>query len=161
MNPPSNRTDYLQQLPKKICSAGVLFTNSDNQILLLEPTYKPAWEIPGGVVEQQESPRFAAMREVKEEIGLDIIITQPLCIDYKPFTDSPHDAFHMIFDGGTLSPEQIADITLDPNEIRALRFIHLSQLAEFTTAGKCRRLCAALGARQNNALYYLENSYRL
>jgi 8-oxo-dGTP diphosphatase len=158
---PLPRALYLEKIPKKICSAGVLFTNAENEILLLEPTYKDAWEIPGGVVEQQESPRLAAMREVKEEIGLNMTITKPLCIDYKPFKDSPHDAFHMIFDGGTLSPEQIKAIQLDPNEIKSIRFISLDDLPHYTTSGKCRRLAAALAARENNTLYYLENSYRL
>lgn len=155
------RDDYLQQLPKKICSAGVLFTNSEHEILLVEPTYKDHWEIPGGVVEQQESPRLAAMREIKEEMGLNIIITTPLCVDYKPFKNSPHDAFHIIFDGGLLSPEQLQAIRLDPQEIKSMRFIPLAELSSFTSAGKCRRLSAALEARRNHTIYYLENSYRL
>jgi 8-oxo-dGTP pyrophosphatase MutT (NUDIX family) len=35
---------------------------------LLEPTYKEDWEIPGGIIEENESPREACKREVLEEL---------------------------------------------------------------------------------------------
>jgi ADP-ribose pyrophosphatase YjhB (NUDIX family) len=37
-------------------AAGALLFDEDGRILLVEPTYKPYWEIPGGVVEADESP---------------------------------------------------------------------------------------------------------
>jgi 8-oxo-dGTP diphosphatase len=51
--------------------AGVLFTNAAGDPLLVEPTYKDTWEIPGGLVEAGEDPRTCAMREVREELGWD------------------------------------------------------------------------------------------
>jgi 8-oxo-dGTP diphosphatase len=62
-------TDYTATLPTKRIAASVLFTGSDGRILLVEPTYKDYWEVPGGAVEAGESPRAAAVREVGEELG--------------------------------------------------------------------------------------------
>ena len=36
------------------------------------------WEFPGGKVEPDESPEAAIVREIKEELGCDIIITRTL-----------------------------------------------------------------------------------
>jgi hypothetical protein len=50
------------ELPKKRMAAGVLFRSADRRVLLVEPSYKPNWEIPGGIVEPDESPWAAAAR---------------------------------------------------------------------------------------------------
>jgi 8-oxo-dGTP pyrophosphatase MutT (NUDIX family) len=52
-------------------AAGILFRDSRGRVLLVEPSYKPNWEIPGGVVEADESPWAAATRELSEELGWD------------------------------------------------------------------------------------------
>ncbi len=36
------------------------------------------WEFPGGKVESQEDPAAAIVREIREELGCDVIITQTL-----------------------------------------------------------------------------------
>ena len=51
--------------------------------IILKPTYKNHWLLPGGVVEANESPRQACIREVKEETDIDCQLTRLLCIDYK------------------------------------------------------------------------------
>ena len=49
-------------------AAGALIRNPAGQILLVKPTYKDGWDIPGGYVEPGESPGAACLRELKEEI---------------------------------------------------------------------------------------------
>ncbi|MFE7415352.1 NUDIX domain-containing protein, partial [Streptomyces laurentii] len=51
-------------------AAGVLLFDEHDRVLLVDPTYKPGWEFPGGIVEPGESPTRAGIREVAEEIGL-------------------------------------------------------------------------------------------
>ncbi len=42
-------------------AAGVLFRDAAGRVLLVKPTYKDGWEIPGGYVERGESPHAAAV----------------------------------------------------------------------------------------------------
>ena len=50
-------------------AAGALFSDDDGRILMVRPSYQPAWEIPGGFVEAGESPAQACVREVAEELA--------------------------------------------------------------------------------------------
>jgi 8-oxo-dGTP pyrophosphatase MutT (NUDIX family) len=56
-------------------SAGVVFLDSSSRVLLVHQSYgRLAWSLPGGILEEGESPHEAAHREVMEEIGLDATI---------------------------------------------------------------------------------------
>jgi 8-oxo-dGTP diphosphatase len=49
---------------------------TDGRVLLLERTHPPfegAWVLPGGMVEAGETSRAAAEREVREEVGADVV----------------------------------------------------------------------------------------
>lgn len=54
---------------KKV-SCGVLILNEHDQLLLAHATGQRHWDIPKGGAEPGESPREAAVREVREETGL-------------------------------------------------------------------------------------------
>lgn len=51
-------------------SAGVILENTDGEALLLKAHYKPYWSFPGGWVEDGQTPREAALRELLEETGV-------------------------------------------------------------------------------------------
>ncbi|AJS58963.1 ADP-ribose pyrophosphatase [Paenibacillus sp. IHBB 10380] len=59
--------------PKHILSAAAVVVNSRNEILLIKGPRR-GWEMPGGQVELGESLSQAAIRETKEESGIDIEI---------------------------------------------------------------------------------------
>jgi 8-oxo-dGTP diphosphatase len=62
--------DYTAGLPTKRMAAAVLFFDDTDRLLLVDPAYtKTYWELPGGCVEADESPRAAAVREIQEELG--------------------------------------------------------------------------------------------
>lgn len=51
---------------------GALIYNHEGRLLLYKHIGKtPAWRIPGGKVERNETPQDAVKREVREETGLD------------------------------------------------------------------------------------------
>ncbi len=62
-------------------STGVLFRDAQGRVLLVEPSYKPNWEIPGGAVEADESPWATATRELIEELGWDRPLGRLLVVD--------------------------------------------------------------------------------
>lgn len=57
--------------------AGVVIVR-DGQVLLgkrAKPPFEGEWEVPGGFVERGEHPTDAAVREVREELGIDVTLT--------------------------------------------------------------------------------------
>jgi 8-oxo-dGTP diphosphatase len=110
-------------LPMKYLSAGALFFDEQGRLLLVKPTYKDGWEIPGGIVEHDESPKQACLREIREELGLDVTLGPLLAIDYLSRQDRPSDSLQMVFLGGTLSPSTIEAISLPAAELSAYRFL--------------------------------------
>ena len=58
-------------------AAGVLFFDDAGRILLVQPTYKDHWDIPGGYVETGETPAQAAAREVREELDIQMGRNRP------------------------------------------------------------------------------------
>ncbi|SMF69404.1 ADP-ribose pyrophosphatase YjhB, NUDIX family [Paenibacillus uliginis N3/975] len=61
--------------PKHFISAAAIVLNERNEILLIKGPDR-GWEMPGGVVEEGESLINAAIRETKEESGIDIEVTK-------------------------------------------------------------------------------------
>ena len=86
---------------KKPIAAGALFLNKDGKILLVEPTYKDHWGMPGGTVEDDESPADGCVREIKEELSLDLKKgdLKILSVDYihEGLTKSWGDALRFVF----------------------------------------------------------------
>lgn len=98
-------------------AAGVLFVDEHERVLLVEPTYKPFWDLPGGMVEPGESPRTAAQREVKEELGFTITPGRLLVCDYLPPRPGRSEGLRFVFDGG--SQAMGFAIFPDPRELRS------------------------------------------
>lgn len=57
--------------PKHIVSAATIVLNEKQEILLIRGPRR-GWEMPGGQVEEGESLKAAAVRETKEETGIDV-----------------------------------------------------------------------------------------
>ncbi|MFI5708965.1 NUDIX domain-containing protein [Kribbella sp. NPDC051620] len=144
------------RLPKKTTAAGALVRNSEGLILFLEAVYKPTLEIPGGVTEFNESPLDAVRRETREEIGIDIEIGSPLVVDWIPASGPWCDGIMFIFDGGVLTDEQIAQITLDATEVRRFKFMTLDEASPRMRPSMVRRLARAQQGLEQGAPIYSE-----
>jgi 8-oxo-dGTP pyrophosphatase MutT (NUDIX family) len=62
---------YVASLARKRMAVTAFFRDDQGRVLLVNPVYKEAWDLPGGAVEAEESPYAACRREVAEELGLD------------------------------------------------------------------------------------------
>lgn len=144
MNEAQKRKVYQDTLPKKRMGAGCLFFDEHGRILLVNPTYKPQWEIPGGVVEAQESPYQCVVREVKEELGLEVRLGRLLCVDYVSESEINREGLMFIFDGGQLTAAQMAQIRLPLNELSEWRFVAPADSATYLTARLAQRVQMAL-----------------
>jgi len=64
----------------QISAGGVAFRRQDSQIEIAIVSVKPKmrWQLPKGIVDPGESPQITAVREVREEAGVDADLIAPL-----------------------------------------------------------------------------------
>ncbi|MBN2071756.1 MAG: NUDIX domain-containing protein [Candidatus Krumholzibacteriota bacterium] len=114
---------YLNPSP----AAGVLVFDDHGQILLVQRAFEPykgTWVIPSGYVEYDEGIKITAVRELKEETGLDVEIAGIHAVE-SCFDDPRGNTIIVIFNGIITGGELIAgDDAMDA------RFFHLADLPE-------------------------------
>lgn len=145
-----------ENIPKKRSSSAAIILNKNEKVLIVKPTYREKWLIPGGIDEYNESPLASCRREIKEEIGLDIKMKKLLSFDYKPGSESYLEGFAFIFYGGILSEEQISQIRLKEEEISEYKFIEKDKIDEMLVDKLKQRVSVSLKALDENTTYYLE-----
>lgn len=146
--------EYFKALPKKRMAGGVLLFNDKNELLIVKPSYKDHWSIPGGIVEDKESPTQAATRETKEEVGVDLRECRLLCLDYVSYKDEKDDSLQFIFYGGVLEDEKIK---IDQDEVEDYKFARMEDALPLLSKKLEKRLLKSLEAIRENKIFYLEN----
>ncbi len=58
--------------PSYTVGAGCLIERGDDEVMLVQTSYRRGWGMPGGLLNRQEAPATGAMREVREELGLEV-----------------------------------------------------------------------------------------
>ncbi|MFJ8696603.1 NUDIX hydrolase [Streptomyces roseolilacinus] len=138
-------------------AAGVLLFDDRDRVLLVDPTYKPGWEFPGGVVERGEAPARAAMREVAEETGLELAsVPRLLVVDWEPPKPPGYGGLRLLFDGGRLTGAQADRVLLPGSELRGWRFATEAEAADMLPPVRYERLRWALRARERGTVLNLE-----
>ena len=148
-----------ERLPTKRMAAGALFFNHREEVLIVKPTYRDDWLIPGGVVELDESPYHACIREVREEIGISPPIQQLLCIEYQSAhsSESKSESVQFIFSGGVLNDIKIKQIRLASDEIAEALWCSEEQAKQLLAPKLAERLeWAQVGLREDR-IVYIEN----
>ena len=148
---------YLQTLPQKRMGAGALFFDEHGRVLLVHPTYKTSWEIPGGVVEQGESPRQCCQREVAEELQLSGVVGRLLVVDYSSETVEKTESLMFVFAGGVLDQTTIDQIKLPQDELKRFAFFARDQLPAEITAGLRQRILHAWDRVGQDLDVYIED----
>src|SRR3954462_607049 len=126
-------------------AARVLVHDDQGRILMVRPTYKDGWDIPGGYVEPDESPAQAAERELAEELNLRRPLGRLLVVDWAPHP-AEGDKLLFVFDGGELTPSDVAALTPDGDEIVEARYWAASELDTLAPARLVSRLRLAVEA---------------
>jgi 8-oxo-dGTP diphosphatase len=137
-------------------AAGILSTDGQDRVLLVNPTYKDHWDLPGGEVEPGETPLAAAHREVREELGIHLAIGRLLVVDYLPGLPGGEPLTAYVF--AARAPHSTL-IRVDGQEISGWDWcggIARSSLLR-TAPVLASRITHALAAHRMGATYYLEN----
>ncbi|WP_190021673.1 NUDIX domain-containing protein [Streptomyces hiroshimensis] len=142
---------------RKRVAADVLLRDTDGRFLLVKPTYKPGWDLPGGMAEANEAPDRAVLRELEEELGLAVATRGLLVVDWV----APHgpwdDQVAFIFDGGVLDDEAATALRPRDAELSEARFTSGSKAAAMLRPRLARRFAAAVVALTSGCPVYLCN----
>ncbi len=149
--------NFWKTIPKKRMASGALIFNEKNELLIVKPAYKNTWSIPGGVIDANESPREACVREIKEEIGLAVTSLRFLCVTYyrNPGTEKG-ESLQFMFHGGTLENEDIARMMIPKEEISEFRFLPVEAALPLLGKGLAHRIPLCIKALKKNQPIYLE-----
>jgi 8-oxo-dGTP diphosphatase len=131
-------------------AAGVLFRDERGRVLLVKPSYKEGWDLPGGYVEPGESPKQAATREVLEELGVRCDVGGLIVVDWAPHPNEG-DKLLFIFDGGSLN---LHGLELEASELERAEYFDMGDLGQVLPERILDRVTCAVSGAGNG---YLEH----
>jgi 8-oxo-dGTP diphosphatase len=142
-------------IPRIPASAGGLIRDGQDRLLILKPTYKSGWTIPGGQIEADgESPWEGCRREVLEETGLTAAAGRLVCVDFlRPRTRRP-GGLRFLFDCGTVDEAARDGIVLQADEISDCRWVTPGEADRLLSGPVGRRVAQGLAA--STGTVYLE-----
>lgn len=147
--------EYLRRIPKKRISAGVVFLNSRYEVLMVKRSYKQGWVIPGGAINQYESPLEGCVRETREEIGLAIPPPEFIGVVHVPRPQDGDDVVHFFFYGGIL--DNNIRLTLQAEELETYRFIPVAEIGQYAVEQFAQRFNSLLKAiKDKRPIYFQE-----
>ena len=142
-------------LPAIPVSAGALIFDKAGRLLILKPTYKSGWTIPGGVMEADgETPWEACRREVREETGIDVRTGRLVCMDFRRPRPGRPGGIRFLFRCAPIGGKHLATIAVQPEEIAEYRIVALPDALQLLRPPIRRRVRAASSGR---GLVYLED----
>lgn len=138
---------YYNKRPAKRMGAGVLLFSPDGHLLIVKPSYKEGWAVPGGVSEKNESPFDTAYRETKEEIGLEISKDRLALfgIRYTDERDGLSEGVELYF-MTTLTEQELTSITLQASELSDKKLVDPSEIDKYTDHPHMKAIVAGLNA---------------
>ena len=116
-----------------------MILKENREVLLIRHTYAPGWLMPGGGVERAETVYQAAMREVREEVGVEALeepVLHGVFLNDKQFAGDHVCCFVL---------RKFKELgTRDSVEISEARFFPVTELPEGTTPGTRRRIAEVI-----------------
>lgn len=115
-------------LPVVHVAAAALIDSNGCILLAQRPEGKSMaglWEFPGGKIEEGETPEFALMRELEEELGIE---TRPCCFSPIAFASHSYDDFHLMM---PLFVCRIWRGIVMPKEEQSLKWVQKSELSDY------------------------------
>jgi 8-oxo-dGTP diphosphatase len=136
-------TDFV--LPRLPASAGALIRNEAGALLILKPTYKSGWTVPGGQLEEDgETPWEGCRREVAEETGLTVSSGRLACVDFLRPRPRRAGGLRFLFDCGSLAPDVVDRIVLQEEEISEFAWVTPDEADDRLSGPVGRRVAQAL-----------------
>jgi 8-oxo-dGTP diphosphatase len=136
-------------VPRIPASVGALIFDAAGRLLILKPSYKKGWTIPGGQIESGgESPWEACRRETLEECALEIEHGRLVCVDFLRPKPNRVGGVRFLFDCGSFTDERLGAIRLQEAEIEEHRLVELPEANALLSGPLRRRVSASLASKR-------------
>ena len=153
----AERLDYVRSLPRQRMVAS-LVALSDGRLLIVKPAYRDGWLLPGGVVDQDESPARACIREAHEELGLHLSLDRLALVDHAADPgDGSGGSVHFWFTTAELSPLQVEAIEFPSDELEEYRLVTPEAAVSMLVSRLAGRLEAYINYGDAACTVYTEN----
>lgn len=120
---------FLKERVARPSSAGIIIENDNGEALILKANYKKYWSFPGGWIEDEQTPSEAAIRELKEEAGIDVSIDSLKLIQVVNRKSYLLSSYQFIFKTSEILKDT-SIIKLQPEEIDDYRFITKKEILD-------------------------------
>ena len=143
-----------RDVPRVAVSVNALVRDGAGRVLVVKPTYKSGWTLPGGQMEADgETPWEACRREVREECGLQVTAGRLRAVDFRRPRPGHGGGIRVVFDCGVVDEAAVAGIVVQEGEIAEYRFATADTADGLLRPAVRRRLRAVLSTE---AVVYLE-----
>ena len=122
------KKQWFDVFQKRVSSATMILENESGEALIVKANYKEYWTFPGGMIDTDETPLQAAVREVSEEVGLAI---DPATVRFVAIVDRKSsflETYQFIFKA-SLAHDQLTHIHLQTSEIDEYALVSKAQVA--------------------------------
>ncbi|WP_433260612.1 NUDIX domain-containing protein [Micromonospora vinacea] len=135
-------------------AAAAFITDPAGNVLLVKPTYRDHWAFPGGYVDEGEYPHDACAREIREELGISVMVGDLLVVDWAPPAGQrPRAIISFTFDCGSIA--NLDGLDLPGDELEDAAFFSPGEAKQRLPDNVTTRVHAAASARDLHVPLYL------
>lgn len=151
---------FFESLARSRGASSALLYAEDGRVVLVKPTYKAGWSLPGGVIDEGESPWGACRRECVEEIGFVPCLGGLVCVDWVPPHLHPDGRPSTVFVFvGELGSGGWQRVRLPEAELSAARLVEPGAVGGYLRESTARRVGRAHAAARAGRAVYLEHGH--
>ena len=129
------KEDRSQHFSGNFCIKAIIV--NDNKVLVCKGIGDKVWELPGGRLHQDEEPEVGLRREIKEELGIDIVVGNPvhICRSYHV----KNDVWQLIA-AYKCTPTNDQEIAASDDEVEEYMWVGDGELKVLPMFDECREL---------------------
>lgn len=151
---------FYNSQPTKSIGACAWITDPQGRLLIAKPTYKKGWTLIGGIIDENEPPLAAAIREIHEEIGVQLPTDRFTLAGYRYVENrNGRNEDSQIYFGVQLTEAEVKTIVLQSDELAEYAFVPYADLHDYADSP---RMQAVVVAAQNADMpFYIVNETRV
>ncbi|MEU3557250.1 NUDIX hydrolase [Streptomyces fragilis] len=139
-------SEYLAVHPAPVMAADALIRDGSGRVLIVDPSYKEGWDLPGGMVDDEE-PVAALERELREELGIrGARVGRLLAVDSMPKEVYGRAHVACVYAVHPRRPPALEELVLQREELLAAEYVTEREALRRLPEPLRRRVRAALRA---------------